>query len=72
MRSWVAGREALWVLTGPVFRGNRSIGAGVRVPDALFKVLFDPKRREAFVLVVSNENIERYNAQQYFTTLSEL
>lgn len=72
VRSWVAGRETLWVLTGPVFRGNRSIGAGVRVPDALFKVLFDPKRGEAFVLVVPNENIERYNAQQYFMTLSEL
>lgn len=72
VRSWVVGRETLWVITGPVFRGNRSIGAGVRVPDALFKVLFDPKRDEAYVLVVPNESVERYNAQQYFITLLEL
>jgi len=72
VRRWVIGRDTLWVITGPVFRGNRSIGAGVRVPDALFKVLFDPKREEAFVLVVPNESVVRYNEQQHFVTLSEL
>lgn len=72
VRSWVAGRDTLVVITGPVFRGNRSIGGGVRVPDALFKVLFDPQREEAFVLVVPNASVERYNAEQNFVTLSDL
>ena len=72
VRDWVADRETLVVITGPVYRSNRSIGRGVRVPDGLYKVVFDPSREEAMVLMLPNEPVERYNAPQYFATLAAL
>lgn len=41
VRAWVKARGALWIITGPIYRGpGTAIGPGrVAVPDAMFKIL---------------------------------
>lgn len=48
--------HGIYVMTGPIYRGNlRTIGAGnVWVPNALFKLVFDPARKKAWAYVVEN------------------
>lgn len=55
VREMADRRGQLFVITGPV-NGNsrRSIGDGVLVPDALYKVLIDPKRQEMTAFIIPN------------------
>jgi endonuclease G len=48
--------EGIYVLTGPIYRGQvTTIGAGrVWVPNSLFKLVYDPAKKRAWVYVVDN------------------
>jgi len=73
VRSWVSKRETLYVITGPVFRTNRVIGdSSVRVPDALFKVIFDPMRRQGIAFLIPNETVDRFDATIYRVNIEEI
>jgi len=57
VRQWAQGEDSLWVITGPIYdksKSPRMIGAtGVRIPDAIFKVVFDetpPRKMIAFMV----------------------
>lgn len=60
VRDWAQRRGELYVITGPVFAANAPAGwignraAPVAVPTHLFKVIYDPSRREAIAFVVPN------------------
>lgn len=56
VRGWVLERNDLVIITGPVFGvQDRTIGSSpVRVPQAYFKVIFDPFRREVVAFVYPN------------------
>jgi endonuclease G, mitochondrial len=49
-------RGELYVVTGPVFQGERlqRIGGAVLVPTSLFKAVYDPRRNEAGAYLVGN------------------
>lgn len=55
-RSYVARGNEVYVLTGPIYRGQVStIGANqVWVPSALFKLVYDPAKKRAWAYVVDN------------------
>ena len=73
VRNLVGKRETLFVITGPVFRTNRVIGeSSVRVPDALFKVIFDPNRRQVIAFLIPKETIDRFDATIYRTNIEEI
>jgi len=58
-RSWVSKRETFYVIIGPVFLANHVIGdSSVRVRDALFKVIFDPVRRQGTAFLIPNETVD--------------
>lgn len=50
--------RGVWVITGPIFSSDSpSIGPGrVRVPEALYKLVFDPGRGRAWAHVVENRD----------------
>lgn len=58
IRDWVLERNDLLVITGPVFGAqDGTIGSSpIRVPQAYFKVVFDPFRREVVAFVYPNHN----------------
>lgn len=58
MRRWAASRESLIVITGPVYGpASRGIGpAGdIAVPEAFFKIAYDPVRRHAIAFLLPNQ-----------------
>ena len=85
VRRWALKEKSLWVITGPIYdksKPTRTIGStGVRVPDAIFKVVLDetpPKKMIAFIspnedtkalpkeLVVSVDEVERRTGLDFF------
>lgn len=56
IRTWVLERTDLVVITGPVFGSqDQTVGRSpVRVPQAFYKIVFDPVRREAVAFVYPN------------------
>ena len=50
-------RGDLYVVTGPIFSGDniQRIGGAVMVPTQMFKAIYDPKRHEAGVYLVGND-----------------
>ena len=57
VREMAARRGELYVITGPIFTQNpRTIGSGVWVPYALFKVVIDPKKNEMTAFIIKNDS----------------
>jgi endonuclease G len=56
VRKLARERGELYVVTGPVFRGEKPqrIGGAVMVPTLLFKAVYDPRRHEAGAYLVEN------------------
>jgi endonuclease G len=56
VRSWLAERPELYVITGPMYGPARPVigKSPVRVPYAFFKVVYDPNRREVVAFVYTN------------------
>ncbi|VVE31999.1 DNA/RNA non-specific endonuclease [Pandoraea anhela] len=57
VRKLAQDRGELFVITGPLFKGKTitQVGDRVMVPTQLFKVVYDPKRKQAGAYLVANE-----------------
>lgn len=62
-RKYVARGNEVYVLTGPIYSGQvATIGPGrVWVPNAMFKLVYDPAKKKAWAYVVENTNTARVN-----------
>ncbi len=56
VRKMALERGDLYVVTGPIFRGERlqRIGGAVLVPTSMFKAVYDPRRQEAAAYLLDN------------------
>lgn len=56
-------RGELFVITGPLFKGKTIVQVGdrVMVPTQLFKIVYDPKRKQAGAYLVANEATGDYS-----------
>lgn len=56
VRKMARERGALYVVTGPIFRGEKvqRIGGAVLVPTSMFKAVYDPRRQEAGAYLIDN------------------
>lgn len=63
VRTLARDRGELFVITGPLFKGQSitQIGNRVMVPTQLFKVVYDPKRKQAGAYLVANEATGDYS-----------
>ncbi|MGC9954100.1 MAG: DNA/RNA non-specific endonuclease [Rhizomicrobium sp.] len=81
VRGWIlcGGRPELYVVTGPVFDDTapeRWIPSGknerVRVPDAFFKVIYDPANNRALGMLLPNKKLDTADLPQYAVPISEI
>ena len=81
VRGWIlcGGRPELYVVTGPVFDDaapERWIPAGkngrVRVPDAFFKVIYDPTNKRALGMLLPNKKLDTADLPKYAVPISEI
>lgn len=63
VRKLAQDRGELYVITGPLFKGKTitQVGDRVMVPTQLFKVVYDPKRKQAGAYLVANEATGDYS-----------
>ena len=74
IRNWVLERNDLVIITGPVFGMQADVigRSPVRVPQAFFKVVFDPARREAVAFVYPNADPAINDLAAYRVPLDQL
>ncbi len=70
-RHYVERGNEVYVITGPIYSAPvRTIGAGqVWVPEALFKLVYDPARRRAWAYIVPNDNQARVEGTYSYAEL---
>uniref|UniRef100_A0A0H3WXS6 Endonuclease n=2 Tax=Pandoraea faecigallinarum TaxID=656179 RepID=A0A0H3WXS6_9BURK len=63
VRKLAQDRGELFVISGPLFKGKTitQVGNRVMVPTQLFKVVYDPKRKQAGAYLVANEATGDYS-----------
>ena len=63
VRKLAKDRGELFVITGPLFQGKSiaQVGNRVMVPTQLYKVVYDPKRKQAGAYLVANEATGDYS-----------
>lgn len=71
VRSWTAERGPLTVFTGPVLAGSKTIGSGVAVPSAFWKVIVD-KAGSVIAFQMPNAPVEQGPLDPYQVPLAEI
>jgi endonuclease G len=77
VRSWVTcgGRDRLYVMTGPIFApdARKVLGANkVAIPDAFFKIVYDPARGRAIAFVLENKRHESRALAPHLRSIAEI
>ncbi|PLR54746.1 DNA/RNA non-specific endonuclease [Vibrio parahaemolyticus] len=63
----------LYVVTGPIYQGNEgTIGNGVAIPSAFYKVILDPSFDEAIAFIVPHRDISSSELANFITTIDEV
>ncbi|GAB7221946.1 DNA/RNA non-specific endonuclease [Vibrio owensii] len=63
----------LYVVTGPIYEGNEgTIGNGVVIPSAFYKVILDPSFDEAIAFIVPHRDVSRSELANFITTIDEV
>ncbi|PVZ65707.1 DNA/RNA endonuclease G [Pelagibaculum spongiae] len=74
IREWAVDHSELYVVTGPIYYGGPSkyIGDGVAVPDAFFKVVFDPLAFNAIAFISPHQKISKADLTSFITTVDHV
>ena len=74
VRSWAKERGRVVVVSGPIFgKDPKSIGDGKDgVPDAFFKIVFDPARRRLIAFLMPNQNLTGRQIPEFIVALKDI
>lgn len=63
----------LYVVTGPIYQGgDGSIGNGVAIPSAFYKVILDPAFNDAIAFIVPHRDVSGSELVNFVTTVDEV
>lgn len=63
----------LYVVTGPIYEGNEaSIGNGVVIPSAFYKVILDPYYNDAIAFIVPHRDVSGSELVDFVTTIDDV
>ncbi|MGL5089733.1 MAG: DNA/RNA non-specific endonuclease [Aeromonas sobria] len=58
VNKWAVSRKEVQVITGPIFTGSEeSIGQGVAIPSAYYKIVMDPAKLQAIAFIMPQEEV---------------
>lgn len=72
VRQWARSRGELYIMTGPIYIGDRidTIGTHhVAVPTHFYKVVFDPVRVDAIAFILPNMKLKSRDLPHYVTSV---
>lgn len=74
VRLWAVRRGVVFVYTGPIYDTKyRSVGPGrVAVPNALYKIVYDPDTRESIAFIMPNQPLKVQDLAKYVATIDEV
>jgi endonuclease G len=77
VRKWAITRGELYIYTGPIYDeppdALETIGDNeVAIPTHLYKIIYDPKRKEAIAFLMPNEELETKNMPQYLVSVDKV
>ncbi|ELB7852399.1 DNA/RNA non-specific endonuclease, partial [Vibrio parahaemolyticus] len=73
VRDLANGYNELYVVTGPIYQGNEgTIGNGVAIPSAFYKVILDPSFDEAIAFIVPHRDVSSSELANFITTIDEV
>jgi len=73
VRKWAEERDEIYVVTGSIFQdGAETIGNGVHVPTAFYKVVFDPETYDAIAFVLPHRKIKKKEIPNFITSVDEV
>lgn len=75
VRDWAEHRERLIVVTGPIYGdGAKTIGVAkdVAVPEAFYKIAYDPDRKRAIAFVLPNKSTPTAKLPEHIVTVREI
>jgi endonuclease G len=75
VRNWVQERGELYVYSGPIYLGNdtETIGANkVAVPGFLYKIVLDPRQKDALALIMPNRKLRTEDLPNYLVSVREV
>ncbi|QFT10588.1 DNA/RNA non-specific endonuclease [Vibrio sp. THAF190c] len=65
--------QELYVVTGPIYEGNEaSIGDGVVIPSAFYKVILDPYYNDAIAFIVPHRDVSGSELVNFVTTIDDV
>lgn len=65
--------QELYVVTGPIYDGNEaSIGDGVVIPSAFYKVVLDPYYNDAIAFIVPHRDVSGSELVNFVTTIDDV
>lgn len=65
--------QELYVVTGPIYEGNEaSIGDGVVIPSAFYKVILDPYYNDAIAFIVPHRDVSGSELINFVTTIDDV
>ncbi|MEF1173661.1 DNA/RNA non-specific endonuclease [Vibrio sinaloensis] len=63
----------VYVVTGPIYNGNEStIGNGVVIPSAFYKVILDPYFNDAIAFIVPHRDVSGSELANFVTTVDDV
>ncbi|MBZ6066768.1 DNA/RNA non-specific endonuclease [Aeromonas schubertii] len=73
VRNWAIARGDVQVITGPIFTGDEdSIGNGVGIPSAYYKVVMDPYRLQAIAFILPQEDVPMSQLANYRVSVRDV
>ncbi len=75
VRNWAINRGELYIFTGPIYEGRakKTIGKNkVAVPTHLYKIAYDPKKKEAIAFIMPNKKLNIEDMPQYIVTIRDI
>jgi len=72
-RQWAIARQDVQVITGPIFTGSEeSIGQGVTIPSAYYRIVMDPARLQAIAFIMPQADIPTSQIPNYRVSVREV
>jgi len=76
VRDWAIARGEVYIYTGPVYmddKAEKTVGKNeVGVPDLLFKVVFDPRKKEAIAFLLPNRGVDTNDLTPYIIPVRDI
>lgn len=73
VNKWAVSRKDVQVITGPIFTGSEeSIGQGVAIPSAYYKIVMDPARLQAIAFIMPQEEVPISQIADYRVSVREV